>query len=242
VVLLVKNWFLFLVENNLLWSQMSVWQRSAIVVLFGMTLYTMVSFALKARLMFRARVSSRRYAPILSAELRHQHIDEGIKTSRKFVKEGSHLAGLVLRALEEVARCRQNGTPDSITLVIAREVMEQDTATRVHDWKKGLGLVDAIGRTSPFVGAAAGTQVAFSFGTLLAIAALWFATYFRARTETIEAELKNAASEVRAFLSRQGNCSVCGKGPVVLHMETSFTCAECCLVCDSNTKDKSHRT
>lgn len=221
------------------WLRLTWLQKSALLVLIGMGLYTIITFGLKARLIYRARTSSARFATVLLTEVRHQRVDKGIQVAEVFQLQGSHLAGLVLEALRALNRCRSIGSPDSSTLTVVREVMEQDIAKRTHEWKEGLSFIDAIGRTAPFVGAAVGTPVAFSLGTLLAISALWFATYVRNQSERVDVELRLAASELREYLTRQGNCSVCGKTSASMHFGSSFTCAECCDTCNPGTDRKS---
>ena len=196
------NWLFYSLSENLAWSRMGVWQRSSVVVLLIMVLYASIGFAVKARLLRRARISSRDFAPAAASALREGKIEEAIEVSRTFEKGGSHLAGLVLVALEEVMQGRSSGTPNSTIMVIVREKMEQDASKRSFEWKSGLGPLDAIGRTSPFVGAAVGTPFGLFVGTLLAVAALWFCTYFRTNTERIDVELKHVASEIREYLTK----------------------------------------
>ena len=158
------NWLFYSLSENLAWSRMGVWQRSSVVVLLIMVLYASIGFAVKARLLRRARISSRDFAPAAASALREGKIEEAIEVSRTFEKGGSHLAGLVLVALEEVMQGRSSGTPNSTIMVIVREKMEQDASKRSFEWKSGLGPLDAIGRTSPFVGAAVGTPFGLFVG------------------------------------------------------------------------------
>lgn len=198
------NWLFYSLSENLAWSRMGFWQRSSAVVLLIMVLYASMGFVVKARLLRRARISTRDYSPAVAAALREGKIEEAIEVSRTFEKGGSHLAGLALVALEEVVQGRTMRTPNSTIMAIVREKMEQHASKRSFEWKSGLGALDAIGRTSPFVGAAVGTPFGLFVGTLLAIAALWFCTYFRTQTEQIDVELKHAASEIREYLTKWG--------------------------------------
>ena len=231
------NWILVSLSKNLPWSQMQVWQKLSAALLFIMVLYTIINFGRKARLVHRAKAASLEYVEDVRGAIIHRQIDRSIEISKKFEKEGSHLAGLVLIALEEITRCRTSETPEQASLAIIREEMERHAAEKTFDWKRGLGPLDAIGRTSPFVGAAVGTPFGFFIGTFLAIAALWFTTYFRAQTDKIEVELRRAASEMREFLTRQGKCAVCRKESSELHQNNGvWHCEACCTKCHPKPK------
>ena len=71
------------------------------------------------------------------------------------------------------------------------------------DYDSGLEVLDALGRTAPFIGALGGSAVTFAFGIALAIPTIWFLTRLRRKT-TLElaAQMKTAMNELTNWAER----------------------------------------
>lgn len=223
--------FSYLSQGTSSWNHMTSLQRGATLLLAGMVVYSLVVVTLKARFIYQSRRYSVIYAPAVAGLFAHQKLQEALELSTTFEAKGSHIAGPVRQALEKMLEYRTLGSPDSSVSFLVRETLDQHLANTLLETKAGLGFLDAIGRTAPFVGAAVGTQIAFSTGTLLAIVTLWFATYFRARIDEKEVQSRIAASEFREIFARQVNCSVCGRPTSAPHGYKVKTCEECCAKC-----------
>jgi hypothetical protein len=214
---------------NVLPDHSTFHQSAAFVVLLAMAVYVVLVGVVKGARARQMRTSSLDMLRDLGAELGHQRIELAIATCERFIE--SHLAHAIRAGLKELRRCQALSMPDTLLALRVRESMDRDLAVQVATFKEHLGLVDAVGRTAPFVGLIVGTPGGLVFGTLLALLAVWTAVFLRSRADLIETELKVATSEIREFLALHGNCTVCGKQARYLHLGESFRCASCCDQC-----------
>jgi hypothetical protein len=204
-------------------------QRTAIAVLVVMAIYVLIVGVHKGVRARRMRAASRNMLRTLGAELQHQRIDRAIATCDQFIK--SHLAHAIRAGLRELKRCQALTMPDTLLALRVRETMDRDLAVQVAEFKEHLGLVDAVGRTAPFVGLAIGTPGGLMLGTLLALLAIWCTVFLRSRADVVETELKLVTSEIREFLALHGACTLCGEQTRFLHHGKAFRCASCCDEC-----------
>lgn len=117
-------------------------------------------------------------------------------------RSSSHFALLVGCGLD--IRKRLAGVlPDELVIKHIEQEMERQMIIKDVDHKKRLAVLDAIGSTAPFVGALGGSAYTFAYGIILAIPAVYFASYLRSKATLFEAEMRGAKNELAMFIERQ---------------------------------------
>ena len=174
------------------WLEISVFYL--LVILSAIVMQNIFS---KYRKFQNVRKYSRQYALLVAEELKVANIEEAIKVSKNFSKK-SHLAEVVLIGLEEYVHAKKKFSRE-IAFNFAKEHMENKANVLKYEYEKGVGFLDAIGRTSPFIGALGGSATTFTIGILIAIPSVWFATYERNKAGQLVIQIKNVASELMAF-------------------------------------------
>jgi biopolymer transport protein ExbB/TolQ len=81
--------------------------------------------------------------------------------------------------------------------------MEREVLGLQYEYERGLGLLDALGRTSPFIGALGGSAFTFAFGIIVAIPTIWFATNLRTKAALLlPIEMKISASQLTTYMEK----------------------------------------
>lgn len=207
----------------------AILQKSAVVTLALMAICVVVIAVQKITLASRMKLSSLRLLGALDDNLRHQRIDSTIDVCKSY--NPSHLAQVILVGMIERKNCEMHSMPDTLVTSAVREAMDRSVARQVLAWKEHLGLVDAIGKTAPFVGVIIGNAAGLAAGTLLSLVTIWLEAFFRSRGDVQEVELKTAASEMQQFFASQAKCKTCGAESRNLHYEREYTCEHCCPKC-----------
>lgn len=127
---------------------------------------------------------------------------EAAYTLSKQYEHSSHLAFLVGGGLD--VRERLDGVlPNELVVKHIEQEMERLMIIKDVYHKKMLPALDAIGSTAPFVGALGGSAYTFAYGIILAIPAVYFASYLRSKATLFEAEMRGATNELAMFIERQ---------------------------------------
>lgn len=117
----------------------------------------------------------------------------------------SHLAKIVLAGLLEYESIYAN-SPGAQVAKYVQQAMEREMLQLQYQYERGLGLLDACGRTSPFIGALGGSTFTFAFGIILAVPIIWLAIDLRTKTNLLlPLEMKAAAIEVATYMEKRGS-------------------------------------
>jgi len=146
-----------------------------------------------------ARRTGAEYAPKVGLVLKEMNWEKALNITTAYSKK-AHLARIVLAGLKERERLQSKQLSESTIAKHMNQAMEREIITLQIHYRAGLGFVDAIGSTAPFIGALGGSAVTFATGTLLAIPTIWFATYFRNKTLVLEGDMKFVASELISYV------------------------------------------
>ena len=134
-------------------------------------------------------------------KLLDQEWDAAATLSEKY-QESSHLAFIIEGGLKR--RMKLDGVlPNELVIKHIEQEMERLLIIKDVLYKKRLAVLDAIGSTAPFVGALGGSAYTFAYGIILAIPAVYFASYLRTKATLFEAEMRGAISELAMFIERQ---------------------------------------
>jgi len=209
-----------------MWNQMGFFAKAIAWVLFIMS---MISFGVAVERFYtflQARKQSKLYAPQVAKFLKDGRLKEAIALSQKKEYRYSHLAKVVLAALQEYQFSQEGGEKMSKedTVDTVRRAIQRASALTANDLKKGVSTLATIGSTAPFVGllgtvvgvinafvgiAATGSGgigavsagiaealVETALGLLVAIPAVWFYNYLTNRIEYFNVEMDNSSSEL----------------------------------------------
>jgi len=191
---------ILLFDEQVPWAGNPYIKIGSYVFLAIMALLVLI-FLLERFLLFRSAVrTSRKFAPRAAAALKEKRWDEALDIARKQPK--SHLARVVCVGLETRKRLLDK-LPNELIVKHMEEGMEREIIKVNYEYVQGLARFEWIGGVAPFVGILGGSQQSFAAGTAIAVPALWFASFMRAKTLRFEAEMKHAASEVVTFVEEQ---------------------------------------
>ncbi|HEX3068768.1 MAG TPA: hypothetical protein VHX14_09325 [Thermoanaerobaculia bacterium] len=206
-------------------------QECAVIGLAVMAVCVAVIAIQKTINAHRMKSSSLLLLSALADNLRHQRIQSTIDVCKGY--RDSHVAKVIVMGMLERQRCEMYGMPDATLTLAVGGAMDRSVALQVLEWKEHLGLVDAIGRTAPFVGVVAGNAAGVAAGTLLSLLTIWLGTFFKSRGDGLEVEMKGAAGEMKQFLSAHAKCQKCRAESRNLHYDTGYTCPRCCPKCQT---------
>jgi biopolymer transport protein ExbB len=193
-----------------MWNQMGWVAKGVAFVLFFMSFWSVGVAVERIYTFVQARKQSKMYAPQVA----------------KHLKDGRHLAKVVLAGLQEYQFQQESGANlgrDDV-LDTVRRAIQRATALTANDLKKGVSSLATIGSTAPFVGllgtvvgvinafqgiAATGSGgigavsagiaealVETALGLLVAIPAVWFYNFLTGRIEYFNVEMDNSSSEL----------------------------------------------
>ena len=216
-----------------MWTQMGWFAKAIAYVLFFMS---MLSFGVAIERIFtfiQARKQSKLFAPQVAKALKEGRLKDAIALAAKKEYRYSHLAKVVLAALQEYQYSQESGEKMSKedTVDTVRRAIQRASALTGSDLKKMLSSLATIGATAPFVGllgtvvgvinafqgiAATGSGgigavsagiaealVETALGLLVAIPAVWFYNYLTSRIEYFNVEMDNSSSEMVDFFIKK---------------------------------------
>ncbi|HEX7485761.1 MAG TPA: MotA/TolQ/ExbB proton channel family protein [Vicinamibacterales bacterium] len=216
-----------------IWNQMGIFAKGIAYVLFFMS---MLSFGVAIERIYtyiQARKQSKLFAPQVAKALKEGRLKDAIALAGKKEYRYSHLAKVVLAALQEYQYSQEGGEKMSKedTVDTVRRAIQRASALTGSDLKKMVSSLATIGATAPFVGllgtvvgvinafqgiAATGSGgigavsagiaealVETALGLLVAIPAVWFYNYLTGRIEYFNVEMDNSSSEMVDFFIKK---------------------------------------
>jgi biopolymer transport protein ExbB len=216
-----------------MWTQMGWFAKGIAYVLFFMS---MLSFGVAIERIYtylQARKQSKLFAPQVAKALKEGRLKDAIALAAKKEYRYSHLAKVVLAALQEYQYSQEGGEKMSKedTVDTVRRAIQRASALTGSDLKKMVSALATIGATAPFVGllgtvvgvinafqgiAATGSGgigavsagiaealVETALGLLVAIPAVWFYNYLTGRIEYFNVEMDNSSSEMVDFFIKK---------------------------------------
>lgn len=216
-----------------IWNQMGMFAKGIAYVLFAMS---MLSFGVAIERIYtyiQARKQSKLFAPQVAKALKEGRLKDAIGLATKKEYRYSHLAKVVLAALQEYQYSQESTEKMSKedTVDTVRRAIQRASALTASDLKKMVSSLATIGATAPFVGllgtvvgvinafqgiAATGSGgigavsagiaealVETALGLLVAIPAVWFYNYLTSRIEYFNVEMDNSSSEMVDFFIKK---------------------------------------
>jgi biopolymer transport protein ExbB len=216
-----------------MWTQMGWFAKAIAYVLFFMS---MLSFGVAIERIFtyiQARKQSKLFAPQVAKALKEGRLKDAIALASKKEYRYSHLAKVVLAALQEYQYSQESGEKMSKedTVDTVRRAIQRASALTGSDLKKMVSSLATIGATAPFVGllgtvvgvinafqgiattgsggigaVSAGIAEALvetALGLIVAIPAVWFYNYLTSRIEYFNVEMDNSSSEMVDFFIKK---------------------------------------
>ncbi|HEY3382733.1 MAG TPA: MotA/TolQ/ExbB proton channel family protein [Vicinamibacterales bacterium] len=216
-----------------IWNQMGYFAKGIAYVLFFMS---MLSFGVAIERIYtyiQARKQSKLFAPQVAKALKEGRLKDAIALATKKEYRYSHLAKVVLAALQEYQFAQEGGEKMSKEDMVdtVRRAIQRASALTGSDLKKMVSALATIGATAPFVGllgtvvgvinafqgiAATGSGgigavsagiaealVETALGLLVAIPAVWFYNYLTGRIEYFNVEMDNSSSEMVDFFIKK---------------------------------------
>jgi biopolymer transport protein ExbB len=216
-----------------MWTQMGWFAKAIAYVLFFMS---MLSFGVAIERIYtfaQARKQSKLFAPQVAKALKEGRLKDAIALAAKKEYRYSHLAKVVLAALQEYQYAQESGEKMSKedTVDTVRRAIQRASALTGSDLKKMVSALATIGATAPFVGllgtvvgvinafqgiattgsggigaVSAGIAEALvetALGLLVAIPAVWFYNYLTSRLEYFNVEMDNSSSEMVDFFIKK---------------------------------------
>lgn len=216
-----------------IWNQMGMFAKGIAYVLFFMS---MLSFGVAIERIYtyiQARKQSKLFAPQVAKALKEGRLKDAIALASKKDYRYSHLAKVVLAALQEYQYSQESGEKmtKEDTVDTVRRAIQRASALTGSDLKKMVSSLATIGATAPFVGllgtvvgvinafqgiAATGSGgigavsagiaealVETALGLLVAIPAVWFYNYLTSRIEYFNVEMDNSSSEMVDFFIKK---------------------------------------
>ena len=209
-----------------IWNQMGMFAKGIAYVLFAMS---MLSFGVAIERIYtyiQARKQSKLFAPQVAKALKEGRLKDAIGLATKKDFRYSHLAKVVLAALQEYQYAQDSSEKMSKedTVDTVRRAIQRASALTGSDLKKMVSALATIGATAPFVGllgtvvgvinafqgiGASGSAglgavsvgisealVETALGLVVAIPAVWIYNYLTARIEYFNVEMDNSSSEL----------------------------------------------
>jgi len=203
--------------------------KAVIVLLLGMSIYSIAVMIDKFRSFKAARDESLQFLPVFVKNLKDSNFAGALDAARKYKK--SHLAKVVSAGLIEYDNDKGE-LKDSHDLVAAvGRALDRAVSLTSAEMKKGTGGLASIGSASPFIGLFgtvigiinAFTGIAMSgsgglaavsagiaealittaFGIFVAVPAVMAFNYFTTRLERFQIEMSNSSAELLDFFLKK---------------------------------------
>jgi biopolymer transport protein ExbB/TolQ len=217
-----------------LWHTMTPIAQGVVVLLLGMSIYSL-TVAFERFLYYRkARIQSVAYAKAVTGYLKQDKLQDAIDASKKF--KNSHVARVLSAGLYEFSHDIRSGG-DRVSghdmIEAAERAIEREALVTTADMKKGLSGLATIGTTAPFIGlfgtvigiinafrgmaltgsggiaavsaGIAEALVTTALGLFVAIPAVWMFNIFMNNIERFQVEMSNSSNElIDYFIKRRG--------------------------------------
>ncbi len=205
-----------------LWKQMGWAARIVVIILFGMSAWSIGVMIDRWLAYSAARKQSRMFAPAVAGALRDGKIEEAIHIAERHKK--SHLAKVVVAGLQEFQAHESSSEIPGEEIEASRRALERAEAIVHAELKRGISGLATIGSTGPFVGlfgtvvgiinafqgissekstglaAVAGgiseALVTTAIGLFVAVPAVWMYNYYSNKVEAFDVEMNNSSSEL----------------------------------------------
>jgi biopolymer transport protein ExbB/TolQ len=203
--------------------------KSVIILLLGMSIYSIAVMIDKFRSFKAARDESLQFLPVFVKNLKDNNFQGALEAARKYKK--SHLAKVVSAGLIEYDNDKAE-LKDSHDLVAAvGRALDRAVSLTSAEMKKGTGGLASIGSAAPFIGLFgtvvgiinAFTGIAMSgsgglaavsagiaealittaFGIFVAVPAVMAFNYFTTRLERFQIEMSNSSAELLDFFLKK---------------------------------------
>src|SRR5437763_13151370 len=213
-----------------LWLSMSWGAKAVVIVMFGMSIYSIWVMVERAITFSKAKNQSLKLLGALSNLLTKGEYQQAIDVTKKYKQ--SHLAKVISAGLLEFEAARRDKrfTDPEVPVEAARQGMDPTAMITVAQLKENLGVLATIGATAPFVGlfgTVVGIINAFSkmatsgggiasvsagisealvttaFGLFVAIPAVWAYNYFQNRIDRFTVEMSNSGSEMAIYFLKE---------------------------------------
>jgi hypothetical protein len=190
---------MLLLAQSVPWAGTSWTDTGANVVLAVASLIVVSIIIEKRHKLAEARRSSLVYAGEITPLFKERKWAEAIEVTSKYAKT-SHIAKVAMAGFEERRHLPTSLTSSQVVRHM-QQAMEREFLKVQADYESGLGILDALGRTAPFIGALGGSAVTFTFGIVLAIPTIWFLANLRNKTTVRHVvEMKLAMNELICFV------------------------------------------
>ena len=211
-----------------LWGHMGLFAKGIVVVLFIMSIGSLVVAAERFIVLRRSNGESKAFAGRMSTVLADGDLDAAADT--KLGSDVGHL-GRVIKAGLGAYKTAPPGDNDLTFESVAR-ALDRQSAREVQTLRKGSGLLATVGSTAPFVGllgtvmgivnafqsmAASGSGglgtvsagiaealITTAFGLFVAVPAVWAYNYFAGKVEGFNVEMDNSSSELLDYFIKKG--------------------------------------
>src|SRR5208282_3444212 len=147
--------WLFQGEAEVGWDPLAMWHamgwpaRLVVVVLFGMSAWSIGVMIDRWIAFSAARKQSRMFAPAVAGALREGKLDEAIHIAERHKK--SHLAKVVISGLQEFQAHQDSSEIPGEEIEASKRALERAEAIVHAELKRGMGTLATIGSTAPFV-------------------------------------------------------------------------------------------
>ena len=203
--------------------------KTVILILFGLSIYSIAVMIDKFRSYKAARDESLQFLPVFVKNLKDSNFQGALDAARKYKK--SHIARVVSAGLIEYDSDKAD-FQDSHDLVGAvGRALERSVSLTAAEMKKGIGGLATIGSSAPFIGlfgtvigivnaftgiaqsgsgglaaVSAGIAEALittAFGIMVAVPAVMAFNYFTTRLERFQIEMSNSSAELLDFFVKK---------------------------------------
>ncbi|MEO8226202.1 MAG: MotA/TolQ/ExbB proton channel family protein [Gemmatimonadota bacterium] len=211
-----------------LWGQMGSFAKGIVILLAGMSIYSLTVMVGKLIQIARSQSETRRFAPQFSRAIQEENLDQAIALAEKNKK--SHVSRVLGEALAEVKPLlRDRATITAADINSAERAVERQMLIVLSEFKRGTGVLATVGSTAPFVGllgttmgiitaftgmAANGSSgglasisagiaealITTAFGLMVAIPAVWGYNYFTTKIENLTVEMTYTSKELIDYL------------------------------------------
>jgi biopolymer transport protein ExbB len=214
-----------------MWRAMGWPARSVVILLFGMSAWS-IGVMIDRWIAYRgARKQSRIFAPAVAGALKDGKVDEAIAIAEQ--NKRSHLAKVVTAGLQEFQAHQASTEISGETIEASTRALERAAAIVHAELKRGVSGLATIGSTAPFVGlfgtvlgiinafhgisqakstglaAVAGgiaeALVTTAMGLFVAVPAVWAFNYFSSRIESFDVEMANSSSELIDYFIKRSS-------------------------------------
>jgi len=214
-----------------MWKAMGVPAKAVVVLMFGMSAWS-IGVMIDRWIAYRAaRKQSRVFAPAVAGALKDGKIDEAISIAEQ--NKRSHLAKVVTAGLQEFQAHQGSTEISGETIEASKRALERASAIVHAELKRGVSSLATIGSTAPFVGlfgtvlgiinafhgiasakatglaAVAGgiaeALVTTAFGLFVAVPAVWMFNYFTNRIDGFDVEMDNSSSELIDYFIKRSS-------------------------------------